>query len=460
MQRCGDLEIKLKTMFEEETLLILGAAASKSYQFPLGKDLIDKIIADRVGILTLYEEYIKDECPDIRLLIGSKRFYWGDRFDGLCTINFKDIFIYKDGKYRGPLLRDRSSEKYLSNQIISRINNSPLKNEEVLKFVDDFLKINFSLIQPTRSDVDIEKFTKAINKYFLAILFFQRLEEFDPLSIDFFLSVHKEFNYENSNIGKFAIAYEINKCQQNLDKKFERNSENSNWYKYLLNQILNGCQSSDPEIDNRANINDNSLSVITFNYDTSLEWYLESRLSNMQYFKGEKNENEAIKYVNNFKDNQIKHVYGKIDVKESPGSISIEESQNIRVIADERNKEYLEQVKKFANEKIKSAQRVFILGCALYTENNDIIGLEKLFDLQVLQTGNVFSLLRLKKSVVVTNYQNSEIINKTLRSLILNKVPEKHRHNFLTKINLEEVQNLTIITKPIDEAIGSDFDFS
>ena len=127
--------------------------------------------------------------------------------------------------------------------------------------------------------------------------FAKTLKEFNPLSIDFFLSLHKNF----ADIGKEEIATAILECEEESKEKMIRSK--NHWYKFLLNEILTGCENDKPDA-----INDNNLSIVTFNYDVSLEYFLYSRLLSMSYFqKGSEN------FAHNFlKKLEVEHVYGKV----------------------------------------------------------------------------------------------------------------------------------------------------
>ena len=89
-----------------------------------------------------------------------------------------------------------------------------------------------------------------------------RLKRYGSYSIDEFLETNREF----IKIGKSFIAYCLKK-HEDEDKLFPPN--NSGWYQYLFNKML---PSSDEQFEN------NKITIITFNYDRSLEAYLHNTI--------------------------------------------------------------------------------------------------------------------------------------------------------------------------------------
>lgn len=94
---------------------------------------------------------------------------------------------------------------------------------------------------------DIEEFCRA-------------LKRFEAGSIDEFLATYTDL----SKMGKLGIAYELAK-HETLEPQI---SDNEHWYKWLWLDALGG----------QAALANGMLSLITFNYDLSLEAYLQSRL--------------------------------------------------------------------------------------------------------------------------------------------------------------------------------------
>lgn len=105
-------------------------------------------------------------------------------------------------------------------------------------------------------------------------------------TIDTFLSSKPQF----IEIGKDSICIEILKREHEYPLRTVEN----NWYKLLYNKIIE---------DDFSLINNTSLTIITFNYDRSLEYYLIDTL------KSDFNDEIAVKVFNKIK---IVHIHGKL----------------------------------------------------------------------------------------------------------------------------------------------------
>jgi len=92
--------------------------------------------------------------------------------------------------------------------------------------------------------------------------FVTRLSRSAHYSIDAFL----ETVPTETNLGKFLIAYCL-KQHEEVDRLFP--PYNSGWYQYLFNSLLGAS---------RTPFADNELTIITYNYDRSLEAYLYNAL--------------------------------------------------------------------------------------------------------------------------------------------------------------------------------------
>ncbi|MDI1300925.1 MAG: hypothetical protein PSX71_03375 [bacterium] len=112
-------------------------------------------------------------------------------------------------------------------------------------------------------------------------------------SIDEFLSRRAEF----SRIGKHAISLII-KRTENPGRLTNPINENEHWYHYLWNKLASGT--------NWESIKENKISIITFNYDRSLETYLSNAMSHA-FAKSIEECKEAIATCI-----KIIHVYGQV----------------------------------------------------------------------------------------------------------------------------------------------------
>ena len=141
-------------------------------------------------------------------------------------------------------------------------------------------------------------------------------------TIDYFLE-HVGDNTETKNkyrmIGRLAIADILLECEQkqylfddwmtyhsiekeHLYTEFFKNSrirpDDGHWYQFLFNQMCRDC----PSVDNFP---DNNVSIITFNYDRSFEYYFLNALMAKYKVSSEK----AAEVLNRF---DIVHVYGQL----------------------------------------------------------------------------------------------------------------------------------------------------
>lgn len=246
-------------------------------------------------------------------------------------------------------------------------------------------------------------------------------------SIDDFLDHRKEFR----EIGKIAIAQAIIGCEQGnpeIDPLFNvstgaPNSLLERWYPLLLDAM--SC-SADTLCDNR-------LSIVTFNYDRSLEHFLHLSWISKYGPAASPKIIAAIKHLN------IVHVHGKL------GDLPWEGGKNPRDYGTRKNLEELKnsgelisilyegdrQSAEFerARERLEQAERVLFLGFGYHKSNLKRLGVRNL-------DPN-------RKYILGTRYQveNLEANNKAkewdaLRHLP--KVPNVRIHDFLRQaINLD-----------------------
>lgn len=190
-------------------------------------------------------------------------------------------------------------------------------------------------------------------------------------SIDAFLGHNPNKVFET--IGKRAIAYVLLQCE-NTEKLAEMKSQaKANWYE-LLSKAL-----TEDEPFEKVNKN-KTLSIITFNYDRSLEYHLHRGL-NRSYLKGGKECTEKLSTI------PIIHVHGKLGKLEwqqddpetqikygsvlktnidRKASIVNQAAENIKIIPNDINN--TPEFEK-AREKIKWAGRIFILGFGFNAKN-------------------------------------------------------------------------------------------
>lgn len=96
--------------------------------------------------------------------------------------------------------------------------------------------------------------------------FHNRLQRADTETIDKFL---KDLSHE-SHLGKAAIAAVLSQYE---DPDTLQLADGDHWYQYLVNSLVTACPFDD--------FKRNNLSIISYNYDRSLEHYLHTSLVNL-----------------------------------------------------------------------------------------------------------------------------------------------------------------------------------
>lgn len=133
--------------------------------------------------------------------------------------------------------------------------------------------------------------------------FAEDLYEAQPSSIDTFLSRRSEYKL----LGKICIIFCLSKYEDKdgwlwrpfgYPDKLNTDFPNFGWYQYLWSKMIDG-------VENIGQLKGNNLTIITFNYDRSLEYYLMRAIQKM-FGVSEMDAAEVFKNI------RIKHVYGKL----------------------------------------------------------------------------------------------------------------------------------------------------
>lgn len=248
------------------------------------------------------------------------------------------------------------------------------------------------------------------------------LKFYDPISIDSFLN----FWGDDRNIvatGKTHIARALLKCENKeqfhrnhlqYDASCEKYKCRGNWYKLVANSIIDGIGSEYSKLLSSPL----NLSIITFNYDVSLEYYLYSRFKRIPTFGPDKT-NEFLGKIND----SIYHVYGQIGKftwqggdrdSESYGSYNDEENkdreywltndanqlgQQIKLIGERKESDYNK-----IHQKLKNAEKIYFLGFGFNEDNVNILDLAE----NCIGVPQIF----------YTNYNNSDLITEKLKRKI------------------------------------------
>lgn len=259
-------------MFNTPTLFILGAGASAPYGYPIGKKLIQDIIDDMEDSIFIPHYHSKET-----------QFFWNEN-------DVKHNLLYEFNDFKKNLYPVVASADDVEPHHIVQQSN------------DGFFKINFN---PHNSP---DKFLHSFPKVFFLTkiknidIFYNlkmALEDFDPISIDAFLRDNPTY----ADAGKIMILYSLLKRED--PDKFHMNQCSDNWYSLLLNDLISECA------DNPEKLSGNKVKFITFNYDVSLDFYLQSRIKKIEIFikTSEQLSSPADKFLEEL---DIKHVYGQL----------------------------------------------------------------------------------------------------------------------------------------------------
>lgn len=255
---------------------------------------------------------------------------------------------------------------------------------------------------PTMADMEIdiiENFEKYYSKYILDWLgldnddikaSLDKVKEFldkyegSNLMIDEFIS-EKE-NHKYRTLGKLAIACSIINAEKN--SRFRKNSYDtkSDWYKLFFKLLYRKRQKNEKLILSNQNI-----SIITFNYDRSLEYFLFDSLSKLHSSSPKKN-------IDDLNALKIIHVYGQImglDWQSPPPTIyegqrryidyrKIENDLQLEMCANSivtiyEDREKLKQLI-VARKLIKDSKRILFLGFGFDEFNLKNLGLPEILE--------------------------------------------------------------------------------
>jgi hypothetical protein len=200
----------------------------------------------------------------------------------------------------------------------------------------------------------------------------QRLIESTPTeSIDQLLEKRNEFIVE----GKFFIALALIDREQpsNLNSVKQRRKS---WYQYLWRYI---------EAETAQEIGNNKLSIITYNYDRSIDFFLRQAVTGLYNVSDEK----AALILSNI---PVMHLHGQLgclSIEGKPGGrpyngnrdmLAMREAmQGIRIIHESENYHQIPEFQRAA-DLLESAQKILVLGFGYHPVNIQRLGLGK-FDL-------------------------------------------------------------------------------
>ncbi len=339
------------------TVIITGSGVSAQYDFPTGSELISKKI-----LPTLLDQ-------------------------SLQSIN----------KNKGHFLFGYSNEKELQG-ILDVLCFTESEKCNLMSRAENFIQPMGYLAKPF-----------CIREMTFIKEFIEGLSLFKNSQIDYFLRNRGKFR----ELGQLLITKAILDAEKNAIGKINYNQKpGENWIGCLIAKIFENVRKPED-----LRVVAKNLTIVTFNYDISLEYYLDL------ICKGDDEwENEIQEFKKNLK---IVHVYGRVgvfdweaglddiydeEIKKSFfvrshgfGSIldydtSYKISKGIQVIDGLKNSNDLKHIK-FARNKIKDANRIFFLGFGFDKNNLDYLGID----------GSDNASLN-GKDIFYTNHDNSEYI--------------------------------------------------
>jgi len=182
-----------------------------------------------------------------------------------------------------------------------------------------------------------------------------RLSRSAHYSIDAFL----EGATEHTDLGKYLIAASLNKCES-LDRLFP--PHDSGWYQYLFNALLGSDESP---------FSENKLTIVTFNYDRSVEAYLLTALMN----RFSMTETDAARELQRIPNHHVHGLLGDYPSIPYERVVSSEElftiSKGINIIHEihDRDPLYCNDEFRRAAEAIDSSTKLVFLGFGFHYDN-------------------------------------------------------------------------------------------
>lgn len=234
-------------------------------------------------------------------------------------------------------------------ELITNINSTIIKD----KICSNFIHISFNemLKRKNQSGPHIFKGqnTMLLHSNEELKLLSDDLHRQRPINIDSFL----KDNLRYQKIGKQMVAYQILKHEKL--KPYDRSLfPINNWHTFLIDAIRSKCHTPQDIFNNKK------LTIITFNYDVSLEYDLYHMLTNRDFFI-----TDGIDHIKNFCEEfcekNIIHIYGS--VRNSPVSQIYLDYGEMTPLFDANeviDNNYLPTIRWILAE--KAAQGIFVIG--------------------------------------------------------------------------------------------------
>ena len=221
----------------------------------------------------------------------------------------------------------------------------------------------------------------------------------------------------------------------NINRRGHMTPYFDNWYRFLVHKLVTGCPDGESLLNNK-------VTFITFNYDVSLESQLFKGLSKLAQFS------TGDILTRFFNDNRVLHIYGKIrenaladpaaanfdlfggiaDPRPQPGPPGVwtatkvlfdaiyEASKTIRTIAPQEKT--IDPTVEVSRRAIADASCIYILGYGFDPHNS-----------RVLELSTHLRLEKTLKTVMFTNFNNRNVINKNASRVFFER-----RHRILSNM--------------------------
>ncbi len=185
--------------------------------------------------------------------------------------------------------------------------------------------------------------------------FHSRLSRAGYYSVDAFLEDNREF----LDIGKYFITDCLKRFEIE-DKLFPPN--NPGWYQYLFNKLLTSTADKIPN---------NKITIITFNYDRSLECYLHQAITNRYQILEEKSL-DIMRQINVIHLHGILGNYPEVPYSNTLHKISIVEiSKGIKIIheIEDSAEDFCSTEFRDANRALCESEKIYFLGFGFHEDN-------------------------------------------------------------------------------------------
>ena len=176
-------------------------------------------------------------------------------------------------------------------------------------------------------------------------------------SIDAFL----EEQPKHLELGRFLIARQL-KQHEEVDRLFL--PHDSGWYRYLFSKLIEDDKHAD-------RIGENALSIITFNYDRSLECFLHEAIQSRCHLSSDESA-ERLKLIQIIHPHGILGAYPQIPYgKEASADELSEIARGIKIIheLEHAGTGYCAPEFETANELLRKAERILFLGFGFHADN-------------------------------------------------------------------------------------------